>query len=61
MKVTRNYLKPTKADEWRNFAGSYETMQADIEELKNQTPETDPAKDRDPRTDTDAATDRMDC
>ena len=54
-------MKPTKADEWRNFAGSYETMQADIEELKNQTPETDPAKDRDPRTDTDAATDRMDC
>ena len=60
MKVTRNYLKPTKADEWRNFAGSYETMQADIEELKNQTPETDPAKDRGQRTDPDAATVRTD-
>ena len=37
---------PLKADEWRNFAGSYETMQADIEQLKTQiqTPESDPAK-----------------
>ena len=34
------------ADEWRNFAGSYETMQQDIEELKANlnSDQSDPGK-----------------